>query len=37
VLARYIGRLLETGAIDKKNIGGASGGSLADSLERSGF
>lgn len=34
VLARYIGRLLETGAVDKKNAGGAS---LADSLERSGF
>jgi riboflavin synthase len=37
VLARYIGRLLETGKIDKKDIGGASGGSLADTLERSGF
>lgn len=37
VLARYILRLLETGKIDKKNMGGAVGGSLADSLERSGF
>jgi riboflavin synthase len=37
VLARYIGRLLETGEIDKKNIPGAAAGSLADSLERSGF
>ena len=37
VLARYIGRLLETGKIDKKDIRGATGSTLADSLERSGF
>lgn len=37
VLARYIGRLLETGVVDKKNILGTAAGSLADSLERSGF
>ena len=37
VLARYIGRLLETGKIDKKDIEGATGSTLADSLERAGF
>jgi riboflavin synthase len=36
VLARYIARLLETGAIDKNDTGRAAG-SLADSLERAGF
>ncbi len=36
VLARYIGRLLETGGIDKTNNGTAAG-TLFDTMERSGF
>jgi len=36
VLARYIGRLLETGGVDKTNSG-AVAGTLFDTLERSGF